>query len=330
MEGLLTEIKTIKKVQNNIEKFESLSLDDSSQPRSNSTKSKRSIVDISSSNGSESATQAFDIRSSTRSSETSTSSAPIVKIHKRHDSTAFLQQSYLAQKGPSSLPDDAREILKSQPDPDDLIAVLQYLQHGIHGKHDFNIHLPGPKAAQIINALVTITLPDQWHLLRQSRLSETSSSLQKLLMLPFRSVAGIGALIMQIRNLGAKKDNRLLLEDMFSVLDSVLRSSQVLRSFLQDSHSLYTNESQRRVFWQEVLALICGSKVLSAATQAFATNSDLHLEEARWLTDGNEFSAWLATNIAVCATGLSHDDLESWTMLSQALKRAMSLGYRGE
>ncbi len=331
MDGLLTEIKSVKKVQNNIDRFENLSSEERTKSRSNNIKSKRSIVDITPANGSDATSEPVDLQPSTSTSQTSTVSLRHAsQRHKRHDSTAFLQKSYLHEIPAASLTDDAREILKSQPDQKDLIAVLQYLQYGVDGKHDFNIHLAGVTAAQIIKILVTVTIPDRWHVLRQEKLSKLDLSLRKLLLTALRCVAGIGALSMQIRTLAIKKENRLLLEDMLSVLDSVLRGSHLMQTLLHDAHGLYQRDSQRRVFWQEVVALLCGSKLLSTTTQAAVMNSDLGLGDSRWLTDGGEYSAWLGRNIAACATSLGHEQYESWALLSQATKRAMNLGYRSK
>src|SRR5271163_2949401 len=71
--------------------------------------------------------------------------------HKKQDSTAFLQQIYLqSNTSTNTLPDDARQILKGQPDEEDFLAVLRYLQFGIDGRHDFNIRVSGPKASLIV------------------------------------------------------------------------------------------------------------------------------------------------------------------------------------
>jgi hypothetical protein len=321
MDGLLTEIKTIKKVQSNIDKFESLSLDETRISRSSSTKSKRSVAEL----------LPLESRQVDRSKSNSPPS-PIShasKKHKRHESTAFLQKSYLQQPTLSNLPDDALEILRNQPDREDLMAVLQYLEHGIKRKHDFNIHVLGPKASQILNVLVTETIPDQWHVLRQQHLPADVLLLKRLLILMFRSVAGVGALLMQIKILAAKLHSQLRLEDALSILASVLYGSQFLGLLLQTGIDLYPKESQLRIFWQEAVALLCGSRVLSTVSQAVTTASGLDVKEAGWLSIGGEYAGWLARNISYCASNLDSDRVESWLLLSQALKRALSLGYKG-
>jgi hypothetical protein len=321
MDGLLTEIKTIKKVQNNIDKFESLSLEENRGSRSNSTKSKRSVAELS----------PLESKQVDRNKSNSPPSPgrPVIKRHKRNESTVFLQKSYLQQPSSSNLPDDAREILRNQPDREDLMAVLQYLEYGIKRKHDFNIHVLGPKASQILNVLVSMTIPDQWHILRQQDLSGHEILLKKLLVLMFRSVAGIGALLMQLKILAAKSQNQLHLDDLLSVLGSILQGSQLLGLLLQNGIELYPKESQLRVYWQEAVALLCGSRVLSTVSQAITTAPGLDVEEAGWLGNGSEYSGWLARNISYCASNLDTGRTESWVLLSQATKRALSLGYRG-
>ncbi|KIW20098.1 hypothetical protein PV08_00673 [Exophiala spinifera] len=334
MDDFLKPIKTSWKVQNNIDKFESLSMKNTPSTRPVSAKSKVSIIDLDQESNDSSGDQ-FSIRPSIDSSHTSVSASSDSKKHKRHDSTAFLQKSYLDNSPPPSLPDDAREILKSQPDTEDLIAVLQYLQCGIEGKHDFNIRLPSPKASQIINVLATITVPDQWIHLRSSKLSNTEALLKKLLLSCLMSVAGLGALLMQIKQLAitTSKKTSPILEDAISVVETLLSGNGVVKELLAEANKLFSSEMQRRVYWQEVTSLLAGSKVLSTLAQA-STNighSDETIPLVSWLSDGAEYSRWLGRNIATAATAsisMSFSGIHHMNMLCQLLKRGLSLGYR--
>ena len=334
---LFSPIKITRKVKTNIDKFETLSLTDGTPvSRPGTAKSKISIIDLSS-EGSEGASDTFSLRKSEDSSLTSQSTNSHQSNHKRHESQAFLQKSYLKEVAPASLPDDAREILKGQPEVEDLAAVLQYLQYGIEGKHDFNVRVPGPKASQIINVLVTITIPDLWQPLQQRRLSTQHAKLKTNLLASLTSVAGLGALLMQIKRLSATNTGQQvpLLVDTVTVLVSVLTGSQVLSTFLSDAIKITGTEAQRVVFWQEVTSLFAGSKVFSAMAQVFVTHPDLEglPESKRWIGDGVEYSKWLAKNIsaiAIDATAPTTGDNQQLKMLSQVLKRALNLGYRGK
>lgn len=333
MENLFKPIKTTRRVQDNIERFETLSLGDASTSRPVSAKSKISVLDLSS-DTSDVVSEPFSLRPSIDSAAT-TLSAQSTK-HKRHDSTAFLEKSYLHHSSTRTLPDDAQAILKSQPDREDLVSVLQYLQYGIEGKHDFNIRLPGPKASQIINVLVTVTIPDQWLHLRGRNLAKPETQLRKLIIAPLVSVAGIGALLMQIRRLSSTTPTggETVLQDAISILAVLLERQSILRRFMSDSKTFFTTETSRQVFWQEVTSLLAGSKIFTTMAQIFATVNPLsdQIPECAWLGDGSEYSKWLSRNISAVAIDLNsgvNAVNESVNMLGQVFKRGLSLGYRG-
>lgn len=335
MDDIFNPIKTTRRVQHNIEKFETLSLRGTPTSRPASTKSKISIADLSF-ESSDVVSEPFSFQPSIDSAATTLSAQSTHKTHKRHDSTAFLEKSYLNQSSAKTLPDDAQAILKSQPDREDLVAVLQYLQYGVDGKHDFNIRLPGPKAAQIINVLVTVTIPDQWLYLRGHNLAKPDAQLKKLMITPLVSVAGIGALLMQIRRLSSTTptDEYPILEDAISILAAILERQSVLRPFMSDSNTFFTTDTPRRVFWQEVTSLLAGSKIFTTMAQVFATVPTLsdQIPECTWLGDGSEYSKWLSRNISATAIDLNSGVStvnESLSMLGQVFKRGLSLGYRG-
>lgn len=331
----LNRSKSAGRVKGNIDRFETLSVAESTgEKQPDSSKWKRSILDITPSVTSDvsSLKAPSDLTSSESSRSTSAAIEPATKKHKKHESVAFLQKSYLRPDNKTeqdTLPDDAREILKSHPDYDDLIAVLQYLECGIHAKHDFNIHITGPKASQIINALVTVTIPDHWSLVRAGKLSKRDARLRRLLVLILRSVAGIGALLMQIRKLSTIKANdNAILEDVVSALQTVVNSNQFIKIMLQDARKLYPKESSRRLNWQEVVSLIAGSKILAFTSQGMLMGG-LAAHKFRWLSEGEEYCKWLAKTISAAAIDLGPEDTEGWTMLTQVVKRALNLGYRG-
>ncbi|ETN36982.1 uncharacterized protein HMPREF1541_07970 [Cyphellophora europaea CBS 101466] len=331
--------KSAGKVKGNIDKFESLSLrEHSNSDRPTSAKSKRSILEITSTASSDdiSTSDSFDLQISKQpskaSSQTTVEADPASDKRRKRESAAFLQKSYLNRESDTidSLPDDAKAILKSQPDYEDLLAVLQYLECGIQGKHDFNVHVTGPNASQIINALVTVTIPDHWPVLRIHKLPKQHELVKQLIVLTFRSVAGIGALLMQIRKLGANpRENTSILEDTIAVLQLVLHKEQFLGMMLRDARRLSPKETQRRLHWQEVVSLVGGSKILSFVAQAM-TAGHISTGRLKWLGDGNEYCKWLAKNVAIVAIDLSPQDLEAWVMLAQVVKRALNLGYRAD
>ncbi|RMZ85132.1 hypothetical protein DV738_g10, partial [Chaetothyriales sp. CBS 135597] len=325
MDGLLSAVQTTRKVRSNIDKFESLSLNHSgSTGRPRSTKSpKKSVLDIASGNN-ESTEPVFDL------TPASDSSTALHKKVKRYSSTPFVEKSYLKNAADAdTLPDQASEILRNQPEPDDLFAVLQYLQSGIDGKHGFSVHIASPAASQVISAIVTNILPDYWHTYQRAELSSLETKSREYIVNVLRSVPGIGALLLQLKQLStASVAQKPILLDTTSVLAAVLKPSTTLRVLLQDTISLYPKQTLRHAVWQEVVALLAGSKVLSVASQAVLSMSLEIGSDTAFVADGVQYAQWLARNISTAAISLSPNDSPSWAMLSRISKRGLNLGYR--
>ena len=310
MGDLLTPVQTTRKVKSNVEKFETLSLSDQPAPLE--------LIQVSSNR------QDRGVSKHTK--------------HKKQDSAPFLQQTYLQSDSSSeTLPEDAREILKSQPDHEDYLAVLQYLQFGIEGKQDFNVRASGPKASQILNVLVTVTIPDRWASLNTKPVSRQDKEAKGMLLSCLTCVAGLGALHAQIKRLtglamSAKTAPSLVLKDSIDVLAAVLDPSSFIDAVLGDALKLNVKPTQRAVLWQELCSFVAGGKILSAVSQALPLTESGKDEErtAGWLGDGNQYSKWLARNICHAATKFAVIQGDAWPMLAQLMKRGLSLGHSGK
>jgi telomere length regulation protein len=309
MGDLLTPLQTTRKVKGSVEKFETLSSNDGA----------RSPIEV------------IEVSSTSRIGGSKHSR------HKKKDSTAFLQQIYLENDNSSeTLPDDAREILKAQPDHEDFLAVLQYLYFGIEGKHDFNIRVSGPKASQILNVLVTVTIPDRWASLNTKPISREDKEAKSMLLSCLTCVAGLGALHARIKQLAGlamstKSAQLVVLKDAVDVLANVLYPSSLIETILGDTLTLHTRPAQRHVLWQELSSFVAGGKILSAVAQAFPlVESANDKRTAEWLADGNQYTKWLARNICHSATKVAGTEDGAWPMLAQLLKRGLSLGHSGK
>ena len=309
MGDLLTPVQTTRKVKSNVDKFETLSLIDGALPP----------------------VQVIEVSPKLRNEDSK------YTRHKKQDSTAFLQQVYLHSDDSSeTLPDDATEILKSQPDYEDLLAVLKYLQCGLEGKHDFNIRSSGPKASQILNVLATVTVPDRWESLNTKPVATRDKEAKSMVLSCLTSVAGLGALYARIKRLtslaiSTKTAQSLMLKDSIDVLAEVLHPSSFIETVLGDTMKLHIKPAQRAIVWQELCSFVAGGKILSAVAQALPlveSGSD-DQGSARWLGDGNQYSKWLANNICRAATRVAVAQGEAWPMLAQLLKRGLSLGHSG-
>ena len=329
----LKEVKTTKKVQNNIEKFESLSLKDTrSRSRSNSIPQKP-IIEVDKENEPPPLLTAVSTKSIKKEEPDPKPASKSTAQHQRKDSAIFLQKDYLKKDAaPPSLADDAREILKYQPGIEDIEAVLAYVQYGIEGQHEFNIMVTGPKSSQLTRVLVTNTLPDLWPNLTISKLGVTARRMKQTLLAAFFSITGIEAILEQVRTLtrpGAKS-NKDLLGIYVDFLGHLLHGSKIVTRLLQDMPQLYEKEVQRRLFWQAVVSLLAGSKILStmAAVPNVVAETESTINMPVWLTSGEEYTKWLAGNIVTAATELGPNDHQPWSNLSQLFKRGLSLGYR--
>ena len=342
MGDLLKKVKTTKKVQTKIEEFESLTLNENKQ-RSRSTSRARTkpiievepeaksiplLTAISSKHIEKPVDQIADTRYALAPNKT------VAPAHKRHDSAVFIKKDYLRDNAPQSLSDDAREILKSQPGLEDIEAVLAYVQYGMEGQHEFNIKVTGPKSSQLVRVLVATTIPDLWPNLSLSKIDELAKRIRGTLLQALFSVTGLEALLEQIRyhTRPSANKNREAIVVYVGFLTSLLEGSEVVLNFLSDTTRLYDKEIQRRLFWQSIVSLLAGSKILSGTVSipnAIAeTDSSLNVPD--WLIRGEAYCTWLARNIVKAAIELDPKETETWLKLSQLLKRGLSLGYRGE
>jgi len=342
MVDLLRKVKETKKVQSKIEKFESLTLNEKNhRSRSNSRARTKPIIEIDPETEPVPLLTALSsklidkpIEQPADTQHTLTPSKPAASTHGRQASDVFIQKDYLKNNAPPSLSDDAREILKCQPDIEDIEAVLAYVQYGIEGEHDFNIKVTGPKSSKLLRVLVTTTVPDLWPNLSLPKIDESAKRMRETLLYAFSSVTGLEALLEQVRYLTGPSSSRNgeVLDIYADFLSSLLGGSDVVLKFLSDTTRLYEKEVQRRLFWQSIVALLAGSKVLSSAASipnaVAETGSTLTVPD--WLIQGEEYSKWLARNIIKAAIELGPNETQSWTNLSILLKGGLSLGYKGK
>jgi telomere length regulation protein len=76
----------------------------------------------------------------------------------------------------TSHPQTKLKALCSKPDYETLSKALRYLDPDAS---DFKIKLPGPKAAQLVNALVANIIPDYWSVLGGGSTPSKSKNAQK-------------------------------------------------------------------------------------------------------------------------------------------------------
>lgn len=325
MDDLLTPVKTVRNVKSNIEKFEILSSLDS-QAKNDGTSTKRIISQVS--NGT-------DIL---RSAEDADDHA-IKDVTKHEDSESTKAQGKSLQTvtidEPISSPEEALAVLREQPTDERFQAVMCYLENGIQRKHGFNIHIPSAPAAQILNVLATKIVPDRWEIVDSSTASKKDRAIRKALLVCMSSTAGIGALTARIQSLLTSPQIRqsgssqhAVFKVTVSFFASMVYHNTFIRDLLNRTQSSGGKSGQEQAVWAEATSLFVGSKILNVFLEASAI-PELRMEIPSWLQDPRDYSGWLGVNIAFAAISIAPTSEDSWKMLANLLKRALSLGSRG-
>src|SRR5947207_9188918 len=68
----------------------------------------------------------------------------------------------------------ATEILRSKPNFEQLVHVLQFLDWETSNIHTFDVRIPTAQAAQIVTVLISDTLPAYWSILNEESHQKTS------------------------------------------------------------------------------------------------------------------------------------------------------------
>lgn len=362
MAGRLNPLNPLRKVQNNIEMFESLSLGNN-RSASNTAARPAPVVEITPEAAPAPLLTAISSTSTTRNIGTPGTSLtrPANARRANRDSAIYFQSSYLqADTDPQDPPKDkatvkpttdvlvkdAIAILKSQPEIEDLEAVLVYIRYGIDGKHDFNIKIPSPKATPLIHALVTVTLPDLWPNLSEGKSDKSDIRIKNTLLAALSSVAGIKAITESIQRMsgataatnaeptsgafagvivqspGDSFVNKVYVDFLATMLASY---DTVLNFIVKDCKTLYGTYPQVHRFWPDMVSLLAGGKVFSAIAPVLMFGS----ESAYWISDAKKYTIWLGQNIVRASIEISVTDAGAWRNLCLLLGTALSFGHNG-
>lgn len=252
------------------------------------------------------------------------------------------QRSTSTQKFVLQSPEDALKALKSKPDYDLLIRVLRWLDPSTADLERFNIKIPGPKAAQIIFVLVADIVPDYW-----KSLTGKSTSIQfkqkRVLLRCLSNVSGIGAITARLRYFldlkddpqkeGNSRESNMSqgLEELISVLESLLNGNGFISSIWTDMNSLISSSSQRALLWKEFTNTLAGGRLLSLSAEAFhvINKSSSDASEGSWLGNGSQYCSWLGENVAHMLMNPREKRVEDWKALALLVNRALKLGHTG-
>jgi telomere length regulation protein len=235
------------------------------------------------------------------------------------------------------------QILKSHPSTEELAAALAALDPFNNSRkiQELDIRIPGPTTAQILQTLVSTTIPDHWTALDGNNRKAKVAKCRAALLRCLSSIAGLGSIVAQLRTLIASSravahkaegsNNHLMTRDLLSVLAALLEPKDFLTRIYTDISSLYDNQTQQQVAWREFVSLIAAGKILSTAAEALAVaNASEPMSSVSWIGDGPRYAVWLGENIAHLASKIKINDENGWTSLALLTGRALSLGYAGK
>ncbi|THC92106.1 hypothetical protein EYZ11_008432 [Aspergillus tanneri] len=229
-------------------------------------------------------------------------------------------------------------VLRSKPDGTELSRVLAILDpfNKRTSSPKFDVRIPGPTTAQILKALVSITIPDHWNSIDSGswRSDSSNTKARAALLRCLSSVAGISCLITQLRSLIASsrssKDsgNQRHIRDLLAVISALLEPRDFALRLHTNIEALYSNSTQKQIVWRELLSLIAASRVLSTAAEALTLLGDISgVNAISWVGEGPRYASWIGINICHMASKISPDNQEHWKAVASLTGRALSLGY---
>ena len=233
-------------------------------------------------------------------------------------------------------PEEALQILRSQPDQGHLIPILKQLRSNGFNNGDFSLHTSGPLQAQILNTIVSTIVPDFWSVLSVKDRGNLVACLH--------NVAGFNAVTARLRLLAtqssSKKDGSVdshTIEDLLQVSHALFSGESNVFELWQGLQSAVSDKVKRELSWKEFIKLIGSGKVVSTVAQAeeVVRVDSNKASRKSWLSNGGQYTAWLGRNIAnMTISRLKHlvsigKSQDSAAAAAQLLAKALNLGYPG-
>ncbi|KAJ5773876.1 hypothetical protein N7457_008772 [Penicillium paradoxum] len=272
-----------------------------------------------------------------------------VKTVKR-DSDALVTSAVESQRGDTPAKQDLDlehlssrhiiDLLKSSPDRDQLSAILAALDpfRKSNATRDFDLRIASPITAQILQLLVSTTIPDHWSSLDAKESKGKDAKARAALLRCLSSVAGLGSLVAQLRSLinaaratpqqAHGSSSQFSIRDLLSVIAALLEPKDFLLRLSCDISVIYDSKTRQQVTWRELVSLVAAGKILSVAAEAFTVIDESELVSSiSWVGNGSQYASWLGRNISHMVLKLTPNDESDWASVALLTGRALSLGY---
>ncbi|CAG8892212.1 unnamed protein product [Penicillium egyptiacum] len=232
------------------------------------------------------------------------------------------------------------DLLKSSPDREQLSVTLATLDPFSKSKttKDFDLQIASPITAQILQLLVSVTIPDHWGSLDAKDSKGKDAKARAALLRCLSSVAGLGSLVAQLRSLISAarasaqqvqgSSSQLGIRDILAVLAALLEPKDFLFRLSSDISVIYDNKTRQQVTWRELVSLVAAGKILSTAAEALTVvDKSKPVSSISWVGNGSQYASWLGRNISHMAARLGPDNESDWASVALLTGRALSLGY---
>lgn len=247
----------------------------------------------------------------------------------------------------ATTPIEALEVIRNEPDHDSLISALKYLTQS--GQH-FDITKPSAVAAQLVHTLVSDTVPNYWNILKDSEVGSKKNSKQswrhsselRLLLLCLRSVTGLNAILLSLKqHIQKSKESKKAVggpkvEDVLAInldlLQTLLEGDRIVLTIWNSICKTSDTQSKQKAVWSEFLGLVGTGKLLGVVAEAEDVVNDLRkkIGKRHWVADGTLYSVWLSLNITKWIKSLALDAENGWKNCSELLSKSLRLGHTGE
>ncbi|KAF2468184.1 uncharacterized protein BDR25DRAFT_290857 [Lindgomyces ingoldianus] len=228
-------------------------------------------------------------------------------------------------------PEEAYKLLKDQPSLDAVGQILRYFAVESSKRAGFSLITPGPLQAQIVDTLVTTTIPDYWRIFKDN--NRNLKQLVKCLQNP----SGLGAILNRFRHLiddcrkrkpvDQTRDASVHIEDLLDALGEILNGDRTSSQIWDDIQAHAQNPIQKRLMWREYVAQTTSGRLLSTAAQAEDILKERGISRKEsWLANGKEYASWLGrTMVTLMRDNIALD--ESVSAVVDICGKALTLGY---
>lgn len=223
-------------------------------------------------------------------------------------------------------PEDALQLLRSEPDTDSLLSTLKRLSSSDTFDVHFDIHSPGPLAAQIINTIVSSIIPTFWSALGKQD--------HALITACITNVAGLNSVIARIQLLisqiktAKSQDHTQALRDLSEVAADLFKGEDKVSSLWEGLRRSTNDKIKRGLAWKECSNLLGSGKVpsvLAEAEDVLRSGGEKVTKSPN--TNPHAYATWLGSSIVQTLesrdTELSDELLSDVALL---FARSLSLG----